>query len=445
MNRRIIGNVLKYALAVGLMTWVVWSNWGDPRGTVGKVVVGAEPGHGKVTGRVVAYEPDVSIAVAGDAGTTEMALKKGGTRLWFFTARGTAFVRPDGTDADPAEAAAAPEVTLTEVSRGLSYVWRRHAVEGAPVHTGYLALAFAFGFAALLITFFRWYVLVRAVGLPFRLFDALRLGFIGFFFNTFLPGSVGGDAVKALFLAREQNRRTVAVATVLMDRAIALWALVWFVALLGAAFWAGGLLVGDGAEPCRRIVKAAWVVVGTSLTAWLLLGLLPDRRAERFAGRLSGLPKVGHAAAELWRAVWVYRRRQASVFGVLALSWVGHVGFVFLFYFAGLTLFDPGSGQRMPTLTQHFLIVPIGLVINALPLFPGGAGIGELGFGKLYEWLGCSEASGVLASLVQRVINWTIGLISYFVYRRMRQERSKGGEKERSKDEDPADEVSVAV
>jgi hypothetical protein len=29
---------------------------------------------------------------------------------------------------------------------------------------------------------------------------------------------------------------------------------------------------------------------------------------------------------------------------------------------------------------QHFLIVPIGMV----PLFPGGAGIDELGFGGLY-------------------------------------------------------------
>ncbi len=408
MNKRIVGNVAKYALALGLMTWVVWSNWGDARGTVGKVVVGGEPGGGKIAGKVEAYEPDVSIKVD----SAELALKPGGK---------TKIVRADDTPFGPDEPLVGRDVTLSEVSRGLAYVWRRHVAEGEPIHTGYFALAFVFGFGALLITFLRWYVLVRAVDIPFRVYDALRLGFIGFFFNTFLPGSVGGDAVKALFLAREQtNRRATAVATVIMDRAIALWALVWFVAILGAGFWAGGLLEGDGAEPCRRIVQTAWVVVGTSLTAWLALGLLPQRRAELFAGRLSRLPKVGHAAAELWQAVWTYRCRQKSVFAVLALSWVGHVGFVFLFYFSALTLWDANSGQQIPSLAQHFLIVPIGLVINALPLFPGGAGIGELGFGKLYEWLGCSEASGVLASLVQRVITWGIGLLSYLVYRKMR-------------------------
>src|SRR6476660_5526238 len=83
------------------------------------------------------------------------------------------------------------------------------------------------------------------------------------------------------------------------------------------------------------------------------------------------------------------------------------------------TLWDAGSGQEVPTLAQHFLIVPIGLVIGAMPLFPGGAGIGELGFGLLYGWLGDSEASGVLGSLVQRVIMWVCGLLGYVIYKRM--------------------------
>src|SRR5207248_3005242 len=73
----------------------------------------------------------------------------------------------------------------------------------------------------LLITFYRWYILVRALDLPFRLRDALRLGLIGCYFNAYLPGSVGGDILKAAFIAREKpGRRTAAVATVLMDRGV---------------------------------------------------------------------------------------------------------------------------------------------------------------------------------------------------------------------------------
>jgi uncharacterized protein (TIRG00374 family) len=406
-------NFLKYAVALGLMAWVIANNWGDPRGTVGKIIVGGESEQGKIAGKVVSYKPDDCIRIKCRSSQEEdtdremeFALKPKGK---------TTIVSSDGAALEPGTV-----VTLSDISRGLAYVWQRHVYGGEPVHADYFLLAFAIALPSTLLTFVRWFILVRAVELPFRLIDAFRVGFIGLFFNNFMPGSVGGDVIKAAVLAREQDRRTVAVATVIMDRAIALWALIWFVALLGAGFWMSGLLVGQGAEQCRKIVTIAWAIVGISVFVWVALGLLPDWRAKRFAGRLERLPKVGAAVAELWRAGWMYRCRPRAVGGVLLLSWIGHVGFVFLFYFAVLTLWQPDSGEQIPSLAQHFLIVPIGLVIQAAPFFPGGAGIGELGFGLLYQWLGCSEASGVLGSLVQRVVNWTLGLLGGLMYLRMR-------------------------
>src|SRR5438067_4237931 len=169
-----------------------------------------------------------------------------------------------------------------------------------------MALAGLLLTASLLISFVRWHLLVRAQDLPFALPNALRLGLVGFFFSTFLPGSVGGDIVKAAALARQQSRRTVAVATVIMDRVIALWGLFWFMALVGGGLWAAGALEGPGAAESKLIVRLEAGVVGASVVVWLLLGLLSDGRAERFAGRLGRLPKVGGSAAEFWRAVWMY-------------------------------------------------------------------------------------------------------------------------------------------
>src|SRR4029077_18678965 len=131
---------------------------------------------------------------------------------------------------------------------------------------------------SLTITLLRWYVLVRAQDLPFTVPAALRIGLIGFFFNTFLPGSVGGDIIKAAALAREQSRRTVAVATVIMDRVIALWGLIWFVAVLGGVFWMCGWLDGTAAGPAQKIVLTAAAIVAVSVLVWLLLGLLPQHR-----------------------------------------------------------------------------------------------------------------------------------------------------------------------
>ncbi|MHB1423492.1 MAG: lysylphosphatidylglycerol synthase transmembrane domain-containing protein [Gemmataceae bacterium] len=412
MKRHILVNLLKYFVALGLMAWVIWTNWGDPRGTVGKIIVG-ETDKSKIAGKVVSYQPEQSIRIERFSAEgedsdrqVEFALKPNGK---------TTIVPTNGETLKPGAV-----VTLSDISRGLAFVWQQHVQRGEPIHAGYLLLAFVIGLASTMLTFVRWYILVRAVELPFRFFDAFRLGFIGVFFNNFMPGSVGGDVIRAAVLAQEQERRTIAVATVIMDRVIALWALIWFVALLGGGFWIGGLLVGQGAAQCHKIVTIAWTIVGLSVLAWIALGLLPDWRAKRFAERLERLAKVGVTVAELWRAVWMYRCRPRAVASVLMLSWVGHVGFVFFFYCSVLTLWQPDSGEQIPTLAQHFLIVPIGLVIQAAPFFPGGAGIGELGYGLLYQWLGCSEASGVLGSLLQRVVNWTLGLLGGLIYLRMR-------------------------
>src|SRR5262249_46593145 len=151
---------------------------------------------------------------------------------------------------------------------------------------------------------------------------------------------------------------------------------------LGLAFWAGGFLKGEVEATLQTIVLAAVGIVVFTSAVWVLLGLLPRHRAERFAGRLGRIPKGGHSAAGFWRAVWMYRCQPGAVYFALGLSLIGHVGFVLTFYFSARTLWD--ESQKIPSLVEHFLIVPIGMVIQAIPLFPGGAGIGELGFGSLY-------------------------------------------------------------
>src|SRR5262249_13423178 len=74
-----------------------------------------------------------------------------------------------------------------------------------PLHVVPLLTAFALRAVGNFLCWVRWYFLVRAQGLPFTMVNALRLGMVGFFFSTFMPGSVGGDIIKATFIAREQS------------------------------------------------------------------------------------------------------------------------------------------------------------------------------------------------------------------------------------------------
>ncbi len=291
-----------------------------------------------------------------------------------------------------------------------------------PINWAPFLLAGVICLACVLLTFVRWYVLVRALDLPFTLTNALRLGLVGFYFSTFLPGAVGGDIIKAACIAREQRRRTIAVATVVLDRAVGLCGLLWLVATVGGFFWASGMLASLVSSPQAVVTLETIVAISAAISAgtivfWILLGVLPDRRAEIFAGRLERLGKIGHAFAEFWRAVWLYRSRGRSIALALGLSVVGHVGFVAVFFFASRTL---SPSDAIPTFGGHYLLVPVGMTFEAGFPAPGGMGGGEAAYGLLYKTAGYREELGVLASLMRRLLYWILGFCGYLVYLRMK-------------------------
>jgi glycosyltransferase 2 family protein len=289
----------------------------------------------------------------------------------------------------------------------------------------YLALACVLWCISLFITFIRWYILVRAQDLPFTIRNAIRLGLVSYYFNSILPGSVGGDILKAVAVAREQSRRTVAVATIVIDRVIGLWALAWLVALAGGIFWALGnpLLVNNVA--LKTIVLATWGIVVTSAIVWSLMGLFSADRSEAMAKRLEGVPKLGVTLAELWRAGWMYRRKKKAVAIALGMTLVGHFGWVLIFHLCVSAFPDIDSA----TFAEHILIVPVGMTAQAMFPMPGGVGGGEAAYGWLYTLLGRAAIGGILGCLVQRVVAWGIGFIGYIIYTRMpRTELAAGAE-----------------
>jgi uncharacterized protein (TIRG00374 family) len=283
-----------------------------------------------------------------------------------------------------------------------------------------LFAAFVLNFIGMLVTFLRWYILVRAQDLPFTIPNALQLGFIGYFFNTSLPGAIGGDAVKAYYIAREQKRRTVAVATVIVDRVIGLWGLMWLAAISGCLFWAMGNQAIVANAKLRSVFFLTVASCIVSYLFWVVLGFLPDWRAQRLASRLDCLGRVGHSIAEFWRAIWMYRCRGRTVFLTVLMSLGCHVAFVLAFFFAAHVFQGPGDEVQIPTLTQHYLLIPVGMTIEAVPLSPGGVGISEISYGWLYSLADAPTANGVKAMLAKRIIQISLAVVGCLIYLKMR-------------------------
>lgn len=289
-----------------------------------------------------------------------------------------------------------------------------------PIDFGWLIVASALIGIALSFQLFRWYLLVRAVDLPFTIRNAFRLGLVGVFYNTFLPGSIGGDLVKAYFLAQQHpERKTRAVATVLMDRALGLFGLILFVAVLGSVAWAGGNPQIVGNVDLQWIIKVTAAIAGATVMGFLLLGLLPQRRVDRFASRLKWIPKIGGSFAEFWYAVWMYRQRLRAIALCVGLSALSHFALVFAFHTAS-RIFPAANPAAEATLAEQMVIAPIGFIAQALPITPGGVGVGEAVFAWLYKLCGRDPSRGFIARLSMRVVEWIIGLIGYIVFLRMR-------------------------
>src|SRR5581483_10031911 len=90
----------------------------------------------------------------------------------------------------------------------------------------------------------RWRLIAIAAGAPMPPLLAIRFGFVAAFFSQTLPSTVGGDAARILLLGRNSGSWSKATYSVLVDRAVGLFALAVIVlAFLPLTFG----LIGDSA------------------------------------------------------------------------------------------------------------------------------------------------------------------------------------------------------
>ena len=265
---------------------------------------------------------------------------------------------------------------------------------------------------AIVLTLIRWCYLVRALGVPLRMKDALRIGFVGYLFNLAPMGIVGGDVVKAVMLAWENpGCRGKSVASVIMDRAIGLYVLF----VVGSA---GILLTGFYWQPTASAVhvtcQLTLAVTAAGAVAIGVLLAVPVMDA-RWVRALTRLPKVGSALDSVLSAFRMYRRDR----WVLCLSALMTVGVHCLLVFS-LYLITCGLPGNVRPLGDQFVIYPLSGVASTIPL---SAGPFELVFVLLYTDPARSipESQALVIVLVYRLITIllaVIGLVYYFGARR---------------------------
>jgi glycosyltransferase 2 family protein len=271
-----------------------------------------------------------------------------------------------------------------------------------PVDYRFFGLGLAIYMTALVTTFARWHQLVRAQGLIFSFRDAVRLGFIGNVFNLVIPGAVGGDVIKAAFLCRMQpDKKPQAVASMVLDRILGLLGLFLLAGVAGAITW-------PSASPeVRLLIGLVW---GALVAGFTGLAVIFSPALYRPLNRLvAGRGKLESIVRELEAIGLAYRERIALVIGMLGVATCVHALYVLAFYSASAALFT-----TLPTLAQHYLMVPLALFTTAVPLPFGALGLSEGISGQLFGMV--DHKDGAIAMMAFRILMYGSGIVSACVY-----------------------------
>ncbi len=89
----------------------------------------------------------------------------------------------------------------------------------------------------------RWWLLLRTQSIYIGVAPAIRLHFLGLFYNNFMPSSVGGDIIRAWYVTHHTEKKVEAALSVFFDRVVGLAS-----TLVIALFFYTVFLYGKGIE-----------------------------------------------------------------------------------------------------------------------------------------------------------------------------------------------------
>lgn len=280
----------------------------------------------------------------------------------------------------------------------------------------------------------RWHLLMHSVGLNTTIGTALRLGFIGVFFNNVVPGLTGGDLVKAIYVTRENpSQRASAAISVAVDRIIGIVSLAIIAAVViplnfdkygEAAIGIYGFLAVAGLGAVFTLSRRAKAA---------LRGLMGRSEASSSEGG-----KLLGALRKFDQAVSMYRDRLGTVVLAVFMSFAVHMLIIFALYLFANAIATGGleTLQRQPEvfvdgagpaavaqqthdletlrnlgLTAYCSIVPIIMIGSAVPVAPAGWGVGEVLFVHFFKAVSVEESLALALSFTYRITVLLVSLI----------------------------------
>ncbi len=219
------------------------------------------------------------------------------------------------------------------------------------------SLAFLAFAGATLIASLRLKMIGAAQELSMTFGEAASLTFIGYFFNNFLPTTIGGDVVKAYYLAKNTDDKMASFTSVFIDRMLGLFTMI-FMAFIGLFFVKGGAID-------RNISNAIYIITIASAAA--VLFMTNRAFARLFLVFLKAFRPIEERLKRAYNAVYSYKHHKVLIAQSLVISVVSQIVF---FISIGILVYAIGGKINMMDI---LLRMPI---ISTLSLLPSLNGLG---------------------------------------------------------------------
>jgi uncharacterized membrane protein YbhN (UPF0104 family) len=252
----------------------------------------------------------------------------------------------------------------------------------------YLVIAAGALLTAKMVTAVRWALLARALGFKNSLGQFFLYYLFGMFFNLFVPSTVGGDAVRVLYLFRDRRENLAdkwktsvgrAVLSVAADRLTGGVVLVWIGAIALLAF------PGYAITLPRPVRYSVWTIAVGCVMVWPLLW-------------------VAGSQLHFWRGVaWIrtlqdyitpYRTNPYLVLQTIFLSLIVHFLQTWIQILIGRSI-----NLNIPW-SYCFIFFPLVDILSMLPLSVSGLGLREGGYFYFLGKLGIGAEQSVACGML---------------------------------------------
>jgi len=256
-----------------------------------------------------------------------------------------------------------------------------------------------------LIIALRWWLLLRAQSVFIKYWTAVRLFLMGWFYNNFMPGSVGGDFVRAWYVTRHTDKKFQAALSVFVDRAIGL-----FTTLLIAVFCYGIFLSGrqpiisyspkegllGGVFTHKWLVAAVAAAVAALLAVTVLYRPANPRLAKLFSSIRTPVITV---FAKFKNAAVMYFTSSGTILVAVAMTVFLQITVITAFWFLGMSMgIDAG-------VKYYYVFFTLTWVLGPVPVSIGGAVVVEAALVWLFTNVAGVAAEAALAlALCQRIV-----------------------------------------